>query len=137
MTGLYHAHSGLRYLVFLVGLIAALLFLYGIFAKRPAGKAERIAMATFTGVLDLQVLLGIALVAMGIFYGALMGHLMMMVLAAISAHAAGVMARRTTDHRRAHSIRLAGVVLALVLIMAGIMAIGRSVLGTGVPAITG
>lgn len=137
MTGIFHAHSGVRYLVLLLGVVAALMFLWGFVTKRPASRADRIVMAAFSGVLDLQIVLGITLMAMGLFYGALMGHLLMMLLAAVAVHAASVAARRTTDDQRAHGIRLAGVLLALVLIAGGIMAIGRSILGAGVPSITG
>ena len=136
MTGLFHAHSGLRYLVLLAGLVAALFFLFGFLTRRPSGKGERIAMAVFTGALDLQILLGIVMVAMGNFYGALMGHLFMMLLAGVTAHVAGILARRTTDDHRAHGLRLGGVLIALLLIVGGILAIGRSVLGAGVPSIT-
>lgn len=136
MTALYQAHSGVRYLVLLLGLIAVLLFLYGLIARRPSGKVERVTMSAFTGVLDLQILLGIGLIVAGIFYGALMGHMIMMILAAVSAHAAAVMARKATVDRRAHAIRLAGVALALLLIVGGVMAIGRTPLESSVPVVT-
>lgn len=136
MTALYHAHSGIRYLLLLLALVAIVMFLHGLLTRRPVAKADRVTMGAFTGVLDLQILLGIALIVAGIFYGALMGHLMMMLLAAISAHAAGVLARRSGDPRRAHGIRLAGVALALLLIVGGVMAIGRAPLESNVPTAT-
>jgi hypothetical protein len=137
MIVLYQAHSGVRYLVLLLALVAVAMFLHGFVTRRPAGKADRVLMGAFTGVLDLQILLGVALIVGGIFYGQLMGHLMMMLLAVISAHAAGVLARKATDHRRAHAIRLAGVVLALLLIVGGVMAIGRAPLESNAPAMIG
>ena len=135
MTGLYYAHSGLRYLVLVLGFIALVLSGYGYFAKRPAVGTHRIAMAAFTGVLDLQLILGILLVIAGIMYDALVGHLMMMLLAAATAHGAGIYARRASDDRRVHGIRLVGVGLALLLIFGGIAAIGRSIFGSGPPSI--
>ena len=129
MNALFHAHSGLRYLVLLVGVVAVIAFAYALLARRPLGAARGLT-AAFTGLLDLQILLGIAQVIGGVFYGALIGHIVLMVLAAIAAHGASVMARRSTDERRALTIRLVGVVLALVLIAVGITAIGRSVLGS-------
>ena len=135
MTALYHAHSSLRYLVLLVAIVAIGYALHGYFTRRAPGKGDRIAMGAFTGLLDLQILIGVGLIAVGIFYGALMGHLIMMVLAAVTAHAASAMARRATD-QRAHAIRLVGVALALVLIVGGIMAIGRSPLQTSIPTAT-
>jgi heme A synthase len=134
MTGLFYAHSGVRYLVLLLGLVALVLFAYAFFARRPATKVHRIVMAAFTGVLDLQVVLGILLVIGGLVYDALIGHLMMMLLAVVAAHGAGVLARRAQDDHRAHGIRLAGVVLALLLIAGGVMAIGRSLFGSAPPS---
>lgn len=130
MNILYHAHSGLRYLVLLVGLVAALVFAYGLVTNR-APRAARGLMGAFTGVLDLQILLGLGLLLGGIRYGALVGHLVTMILALLAAHVSAKMARGTTDERRALVIRLSGVVLTLVLIAGGIMAIGRGVFGSG------
>lgn len=136
MNILYHAHSGLRYLVLLTGVVAVLVFAYGLATgkRAPAGRG---LMAAFTGLLDLQILLGIGLVIGGIYYGALIGHFVMMGVAAAAAHVTSVMARRTTDERRALTLRLAGVVLALLCIAGGIMAIGRSVVGSAPPTLPG
>ena len=130
MNILYHAHSGLRYLVLLVGIVAALLFAYGLVTRRPVGAARGLT-AAFTGLLDLQILLGLGLVLGGVYYGALIGHIVTMVLAAAAAHVSSVMARRGTDERRSLTIRLVGVLLTLALIAAGVMAIGRSLFGAG------
>ena len=132
MTALYHAHSSVRYLVLVLAIVAIAFAIHGYLTRRASGKGDRVSMSVFTGLIDLQILLGVGLIVMGIFYGALMGHLMMMVLAAVAAHGAAVMARRA-EGRRAHTIRLVGVVLALVLIVGGIMAIGRSPLETSIP----
>ena len=77
------------------------------------------------GFLHLQVLLGIVLVVMGIWYSALMGHLTMMVLAAAAAQILTVWAKKEADPKRAYSLGLAGVGVALLLILGGIAAIGR------------
>ena len=130
IDALFHAHSGLRYLVLLAAVVALVVQALGVFGRRPYERPSRISMAAFTGLLDLQVVLGIALVALGCFYGALMGHLMMMVLAAAAAHGCSVFARKQADGRRAHTVALVGVVLALLLIVGGISAIGRSPVGS-------
>jgi hypothetical protein len=132
MNALFHAHSGLRYLVLLAGLVAAVAFAYGLLARRPV-RAARALTAAFTGLLDLQILLGLGLVIGGVFYGALVGHLVTMLLAAAAAHGSSVMARRATDERRALTIRLVGVILTLVFIAVGITAIGRGVFGSAPP----
>lgn len=124
---IFMAHSGLRYLVLLAALAAIITAALGLRDSGPAGKGERMAGAIFTGLLDLQVLLGIILLTMWQFYGQLMGHLTMMVLAVAAAHAGGVMARRREPASSGSAIRLGAYVLALVLIIGGILAIGRTV----------
>jgi hypothetical protein len=130
INGIFHAHSGLRYLVLIAAVAALVVMALGAFGRQPFGKASRISLAAFSGLLDLQILLGIAMVVMGCFYDALMGHLMMMILAAVAVHGLSVYARKQGDPRRAHTIGLVGVVLALGLIAGGIGAIGRSPVGS-------
>lgn len=129
MNFLYHAHSGLRYLVLLAALAALIALAYALATGR-AGRATRILPAAFTGLLDLQVLLGIALVMGGLMPDIVVGHLVMMIIALIVAHGASILAGRTRDERRALVIRLVGVALALLIIVGGIMALGRSVFGS-------
>ncbi len=126
MDFLFHAHSGFRYVVLLVGFIALVVLVYALVTRKSVG-ATRGLMAAFVGVVDVQVLLGIILVFLWPFYGALIGHIVMMVLAAAVAHIASVMARRKDDPQRAVAIQIGGVVAALVIIVFGIQAIGRSV----------
>src|SRR4051812_20197018 len=134
MNTLFHAHSGLRYLV----LLAAIGALFALVYARSTGRASRAARVlpmAFTGLLDLQILLGIALVMGGLFPDAAVGHLVLMLLAAVVAHGSSIMARRSADERRDVVIRIGGVVLSLLLIAAGIMAIGRGVFGSAPPSI--
>ena len=123
---LFYAHSGLRFLVLLSAAIAAAVMLWGWSSRRPFAGQSRAALAVFTGTLDLQILLGIGTVLTRPFYGALIGHLVMMIAAAIAAHGLSVYARKQPDARRAHMISLVGVVLALLLILGGIMSIRPS-----------
>lgn len=123
---LFYAHSGLRFLVLLAGVIAAAVLLWGWRSGRPFAGQSRATTAVFVGALDLQVLLGIGTVLTRPWYGALMGHLMMMIAAVAAAHGITVYGRRQADARRAHLVSLAGVALALLLILGGIAAIGRS-----------
>ena len=135
MDILFHAHSGLRYLVLLAALAAMVALVYALATAR-AVRASQLLAASFTGLLDLQVLLGLGLVIGGIFPDAVVGHLVMMVFAAVITHASSIVGQRASSERRELGIRLAGIVAALALIVGGIMAIGRSVLGTA-PLTTG
>lgn len=129
MNALYHAHSGLRYLVLLLGLVALAAFAYGLATRRPV-PAGRAIMGAFVGTLHLQIITGIVLVVGGIWYGALAGHLTLMLVAGAVATVALVRARRAADERGALVIRLAGVVVALLCVVGGILAIGRSLVGS-------
>lgn len=129
------AHSGLRYLVLLAGIAALLYFAYAGFANKGNRKTGRSIGAAFCGLLDLQIVLGLVLVATGLFYGALMGHLFMMIIAAVVAHGAMVLGRNQEDESKGNKVRFAGVLVTLLLIVAGIMSIGRDVFGSGSPTL--
>jgi len=123
MKFVFHAHSGLRYLVLLAGLVALAYFLTGLVSKRPAGKGVRVMGAIFTGLLDLQVLLGSTMVVMGRYYPRLLGHIAMMVLAAGVVH--GLLVANRKRPTPGYVLPLIAVAAALALIAGGIMAIGR------------
>lgn len=127
MNFLFQAHSGLRYLVLLVGLVALAYFVSGLAMKRPVGKGVRILGSAFVGLLDLQGLLGLIMVAMGRFYPQLIGHIVMMLLAIAETHALLVINRKRPNP--GYVLPLIAVLVALALIAGGIMAIGRGVLG--------
>lgn len=135
MTALLHAHSGVRYLVLLAAVAAILYLAYGLAARRAFDKAARVLYSIFVGLLDLQVLLGIALLAVyaanGRFYGALIGHIVLMLVAAVVAHGVSGVAKSRTEARQQYSVRLVGVVIALILIALGVAAIGRPLIGAG------
>lgn len=132
MNVLFQAHSGLRYLVLLAAVVAIGYHAYALLSRKPVTRSARITASTYAGLLGLQVLLGLALMAAGIYYGALIGHLVMMVLAVGVVHMTGAMARKAAEPKNFYEIRLTGLVVSLVLIVLGIAAIGRSVLQSGV-----
>jgi hypothetical protein len=125
MRMLYMAHSGLRYLVLLLGIVSVVVLLYSVLAKKPVPAARGLAMG-YTGALHLQVLLGIALIIAGVWYGALMGHIVMMLLAVIAAQGSAILAKQTEDPVRANRARLYGIIASMGLIFYGIVAIGRT-----------
>ena len=123
MTGLFHAHSGIRFLILLLAALNVVVLGLGIVQKRPFGKLHRVLGTTFAGSLHLQVVLGVAMVALGRYYPALIGHMVMMVLAAVVAQVAmSVNRRRATPTLH---IPLIGVLVALLCIFGGVMSIGR------------
>lgn len=126
MTLLFHAHSGLRYLVLLAGLAGIAYLLYGISSKRPFDRWGRRVGSIFTGLLDLQILLGVILVIGGRFFPALIGHIVIMTLAAAIAHATSVVNRRRSTP--GYLLPLLGTTLALLAILLGITTLGHKIL---------
>jgi hypothetical protein len=126
---LHTLHWGLRYLVLLAAVVAAVLAVLGWRrSEATSSGAERGAMAAFVGLLDVQVLLGLLLLLSWPYYPALIGHIMMMVLAAAVAHVGSIMARRRGPTGSGSPVRLVAVAVALVLVVGGIMAIQKPVL---------
>lgn len=128
---LFHAHSGVRYLLLLAGGAALAYLAQATMRSEPFTRASRILMAIFTGLLDLQILLGLLLLTVIPFYGALAGHLVLMFAAAFVAHAVSIANRNRPPERQSNSLLLAGAVGALVLVVLGILAIGRPIFGSG------
>lgn len=125
---LFQAHSGLRYAVLIAGLVALGVLLAGRFGRKPYGRASDIAGASFAGLLDLQVLLGIATVIVRPWYPALIGHIVLMVLALVAAHIFRARLKRADSDARRYAMAQLALVVPLLLILAGITAIGRRVI---------
>jgi hypothetical protein len=120
-------HGVVRYLVLIIGVAAAIAALLAWRSASPSVVDRRLA-AAYTGILDLQVLLGVGLLVVRPFYGALMGHITMMVVAAIIAHLGSVFARRRAPARPGAPIRFTSIVASLAIIIGGIAAIGRPII---------
>lgn len=125
-----YAHSGIRYLVLLFGLLTLLYAIYGVGTGRPYDKPMRILAGLFAGSLHLNVLLGLGLIFMGTFYPALIGHVFMMVAAAVVAQIVPSIMRRRPPEERTFLPHLVNTLVALGLVSGGILAIGRQILGS-------
>jgi mono/diheme cytochrome c family protein len=124
MNFLFHAHTGLRFLVLLAAAVALVYYALGVASKRPWTKGARVLGAVFTGLLDLQILVGVVLVlAGGNWYPAMWGHVVMMVVAAAVAHV--LLAKNRKRPEPGHQLPFVAVFVALVCIVGGIFAIGR------------
>ncbi len=136
MSFFFMAHSGVRYLVLLAAVAVLVQALVAAARGRPYDRAGSLLMRVFVGVVDLQVLLGVLTLLTRPFFPALAGHITMMVLAAAVAHVTVAINRRRPDGR-GYRRQLVGVALSLVLIVGGILAIGRPLIGGGTPAAAG
>jgi hypothetical protein len=125
LTGLLHAHSGLRYLVLAAAFICLGMALAGILGKRPYGRGMKASASAFAGLLHLQVLLGFAIIVSGRFYAALIGHIFLMLAAAVVAQIPVSVLRRRPPEERTHMPHLVSTAVALGLLWAGVAAIGR------------
>lgn len=126
---LFYAHSGLRYLVLLAGVLVLAYAGYGQATKREYDKKMRILAAVFTGLIDLTVLFGVAHLLTGVFYPQLAGHIVSMVLAATVAHIVSKVMKRRPVAERTFLPHIVGTLVVLALIAAGILAIGRPIVG--------
>jgi hypothetical protein len=91
MNFLFMAHSGLRWLVLLVALIAVFKFLAGWLRRSPFKSIDRGLMAGFTGLMDLQLTLGIIFLLWNGFSGTgfprdRLEHGLVMIVAGVVAH---------------------------------------------------
>ena len=126
---LLSAHSGLRYLVLLLGLAVVGYAAYGLIAKRPYDQRMRILSLLFTVSLDLQVVLGLVYLFTSTFYPQLAGHLTMMVLAVVIAHILSAVQRRRAPEQRTYGPHIVGTLVVLAIVSFGILAIGRPIVG--------
>ena len=129
LTGLLHAHSGLRYLVLVAGVVALGYALFAVLTRRPYDQGIRKTAAAFAGLLHLQVLVGFVFLVSGRFYPALVGHIFMMLSAAAAAQIPLSVLRRREPEARTPMPHLVGTLIALALIWGGIASIGRGLLG--------
>jgi hypothetical protein len=132
LTGLLHAHSGLRYVVLLAGLFALAYALYILFTGKPYDRVVRSSSAAFAGLLHLQVLLGFVLIVSGRFYPALIGHIFMMLFAAVVAQVPLSVMRRRPPEKRTVLPHVIAILVALGLVWGGVLAIGRGLLDSTV-----
>jgi hypothetical protein len=123
MNGLFHAHSGLRFLILLLGVINVGVLGLALAQKKPFEKLHRILGASYAGLLHTQVLLGLGVLMTRGYYPALIGHIVMMVLAAVVAQAAMTINRKRPVP--GVQLPLIGVAVSLVCIFGGVMAISR------------
>ena len=127
---LWYAHSGIRYLVLLLGFAALGYAIYGLVTGRPYDRPMRVLATLFAGSLHLQILLGLSLLFTGFFQPAVTGHVLLMVFAAAAAQVVPSVMRRRPPEERSYGPHVVSVVVALGLIAAGILALGRPVFGS-------
>lgn len=129
---LLHAHSGVRYLALLLGLLALVYALRGVIGNRPYDQTMRRLAGFFAVTLQINILLGLTMIATGRgFYAQLGIHILLMVGAAVVAQIVPSVMRRRPMEERTWMPHLISVAVALSLVVAGILTIpGASIFGT-------
>lgn len=125
MTGLFHAHSGLRFLILLLGLVNVVLLGVGLARGGAFGKLHRALGSAYVGLMHTQVLIGAGLVAMGRYYPQLIGHFVLMSVATVVAQVALYLNKKRPEP--GFKLPLLGIGGSLLLIVGGILAISRGV----------
>jgi hypothetical protein len=116
-------HSILQWAVVVVGLFAMVKFLIGLARKSEFAKMDRGLSAGFTGLVDLQILLGFIY----FFWNGLAGgagfpffrieHMITMIVAATVAHVPGMLKKKEYNK---YAVAFIGVLGALLIIVLGV-----------------
>lgn len=128
---LIYAHSGIRYLVLLIGLAVVAYALYGAVTKKPFTPSMRVLGGVYAMSMDVNILLGLALIFTNSFQPYLIGHITMMVFAAAAGHVVPAVMKRRPEEERTYLPYVVGTVISLGLLVAGILAIpGAQIFGS-------
>ena len=114
-------HSWVRWIILAVGLLAVLRGLWGWWRNLAFASTDNALGAAFTGLIDLNVLVGAVLliVRWSNPNRPSLLHPVFMILAAVVAHGGRVLARRYTDSGR-HQWQSLSLLASLVLILIGV-----------------
>jgi hypothetical protein len=113
-------HSAVRWVVVLVGVVAAVRAVM-VMTGRPASKMDRGLMSGFTGLMDLNVLLGLILIiGLGEWEMAQIEHAVTNIIAVVVAHIFVARAKKIEDPKRKAQLHLLGVVVSLAIIVVGV-----------------
>jgi hypothetical protein len=121
MVILLEIHSILRWIIIILGLLAIIKFLIGMARKSPFGKMDRGLSSGFSGLMDLQVTLGLLYFLITGFGGVgfpmfRIEHLITMLLAAVVAHAPSMFKKAANKH----AVAFYAILGALTLVMIGV-----------------
>lgn len=128
----YYTHSGIRYLVLLLGVLALGYALYGVAGRRPYDQNMRKLAGFFSVALQINILTGLALLFAGTgFYPQLGMHVLVMISAAVVAQIVPSVMRRRPEAERTYMPHLVNIAAAIALVAYGILAIpGAALFGS-------
>ena len=129
---MYTLHSLLRYVVFLLGVAAFGFAGWSLIKKRPYEKRMWDLASAFSVSLYVQILVGFLLIfsTTNRFFDRSLGiHMVLSIVAAVTAQATYSANRRRPREERSYGTHVWGVGLALALVAAGILVIRSSIFG--------
>lgn len=110
-------HSLLRWLILIVALVVIVKHAIGLVQNHPYDRLSGVLMSVFSGMMDLQVLLGIIFITTGLFIYRI-EHALVMILAAVVAHLSAAWKKK--DDRVRYRNNLLAVIAAVILIVIGV-----------------
>lgn len=114
-------HGEIRWLVALVAVIAIIKFAYGWLTTAEYKGMDRGLMAAFTGLLDLNLLLGlILLISLGTGVAARIEHAVTMVIALVIAHSSSLW-RRSNNPTTIFRNNLLVIIVAIIVVFVGVV----------------
>ena len=121
MAFLLSIHSILRWLIVIIGVVAIIKFLVGWARKNAFDKMDRGLSSGFSGLMDLQVTLGLLIFFITGFGGAgfpmyRIEHLTTMLIAAVIGHAPAMFKKAANKH----AVAFYAVIGALILVVIGV-----------------
>ena len=121
MGMLIMVHGEVRWLIAIVAIIAIVKFALGWLQKASYKKMDRGLMSAYTGLMDLNLLLGLIII---IFGGGLnaprIEHTVTMILAVVTVHASAAW-RKSKKNRLKFRNNLIVIVVSLALVFVGVM----------------
>ena len=123
-------HSGVRWLIVAVGVIALVRHVVGMFGKQAYDAIGRISLSGLTGLVTLQFLLGLTLIIWkgttintASYWGLAGGHAAVMIIAiGVTAATSGRVRRANSDEQK-WRIGTIGLLIVAVLIYVGVLAV--------------
>lgn len=127
---LWWAHSLLRFVVLAVGVAVIGWAAYGAATNKPFEKPMRALGAAYAGLLDANIVVGLfLLVSDRYFQAGLIGHIFLMVFAAVVAHIPNSVMKRRDPAERSHLPYVITTLVSLILMAVAILALGRPIFG--------
>jgi hypothetical protein len=117
-------HSIVRWLVVLAAVIAVVRFALVMAGKAQSSGMDRGLMSGYTGLLDLNVLLGLILIIGLGFTPQRIEHAVTNVIGVVVAHFFAQRAKKIEDAKLKARTNLLGVVISLLIIVVGVALIG-------------